>query len=336
MPEIVQTPEQNSPPIEIGSKELIQEAIAAANLEGAANEEGETQEASTEAIAENADEVKETDAPAEPVVETPATEEAPTEPVLSARERFAKAAEEEKAHREENGKLKQWEAKLKERESTIEKAEKFLHELQTDPKAFFEKRMPPTLFEELATEYTQGDRPGPHDNKMSALESKIAQLEKKLEETGTSTQEYQKQQAVNRYMQEVDQAVTGPQFESIREWSKEWEVLTGEKVNLHEAVSQTFMDMQNMYKKAISPIEALEILNEDAQAKLAKIKAYKGTAQAPTQTKEPASEPAATPSISNGMETQSQTNGEEPDDFGGLSLSEYQKKLQAEYMKKVV
>jgi len=249
-----------------------------------------------------------------------------TEPVISAREKFARAAEEEKAQRGENVKLKQWEAKLKEREAEIEKAARYNQELEKDPLSFFEKRMPKDTFEKLVAAYSEGKLASPEDNELSAVKQKIAQLEEQLSKTGERTQEEIGQQRLRNYMQEVDREYVGEDYGVIREYITEWEAFNGERVNLHDAVSEIFVEMLNKYEKSITPAQALEILKEESIERLDRMRRYRKTETEKTQAKEeaPAKDPGNVRQITNSLETQSATGGED-DIPEGMTASEYAK-----------
>lgn len=256
--------------------------------------------------------------PKEPVEATPETEKTPEpapepekEPVetsaeekQSALDRFKASAAEEAAKREEKAEVKEWRDKYTALEGEISELRTLKEQLRTDPLSFFEKHMPVDTYEKLTDLYAKGEKPTAEKSKMTAIEKKLDQVMEAIAESKKTQQQTQQEAWIQNFTRDLDTNAVKEEFAPIREYSARVEELTGQPVNLHMAAAKEFDDFMQMYKKALTPYEVLEILKEKAEERLASIRPK----EQPKEEKKPEPKRAAkkpAPTVTNELETES-------------------------------
>jgi hypothetical protein len=248
----------------------------------------------------------------EPAPEPEKAPEEPTEPQLSARERFAEAAKREATERSERQEVKEWKEKYSALENEVAELRKLQDELKNDPEGFFDRRMPADTYEKLTHAYAEGKKPSPERSQLTSLEKKLERIEQKLEQSHESSQQNQQNAWIANHMMQVDQALaTNPEdYKVIRDYHAEVERVTGDPVNLHMGIAKIFDEMFAMSegKKRLTPRECLEIMKEDSEERMLKIRPETPAIEEEKkpEPKKPTKKPAKT--LTNALETESQVD----------------------------
>ncbi len=204
----------------------------------------------------------------EPNTEPEPDSEPEPEPKLSARDRFSRAAKADREKLEATDRLKEREKALDEREEAYNAALARQKMLEQDPVGFVEK-FHPDLFERMVKIYGEsGQKPGEKkddtDPTVQKLLDRIDGLEKKLDQRG---QEDTKKAQADQYRQIIDESKTllkGDEFRPVREWCALYEEVTGVPVDLEQAIAHEFDGFMAQHKKALTPQQIAEIMNETA------------------------------------------------------------------------
>jgi hypothetical protein len=173
--------------------------------------------------------------------------------------------------------------------------------------AFFEKNLPPDTYEKLTDAYAKGERPGPQNAEIKALRSELSELKEMLKQGQEQVQQQSNVAWISDYMREVDHIISDPKFNPIRDFSNEYEKLTGERVNIHASVAKEYDDFEAMYQKRLTPIEVCEILLERAEERLESYKPQATEETKPVEDKKKTKkfQPESGKTLTNATETQS-------------------------------
>ena len=241
-------------------------------------------------------------------VDPPAEPEAPK---LSKREQFAADAAKEAEGRAERQEVKELQRKYEETQAQLAESLAFQDKLKTDPLSFFEENFEPDTYEKLTHLYAKGEKPSPERAEMLSLRKELKEIKEAIKSTQELTQQSQQAGWIKDFMRDVDRQVVAEDYKAIREYSEQYERLTGNPVNIHQAAAKEYDDFRSMYKKELTPTEVLDILNEKAEERLERSRPETPAVVAATKEPKSARKPAKT--LTNSDETESAPAGEVED-----------------------
>jgi len=200
------------------------------------------------------------------------------EPRLRAREKFNQRAEKEREYR---GKESLWKEREEEYEKTIGTYKRLTEDFQKDPIAYLE-RTDPTAFERWVKRNIEKiDNIGQNKNIISGENGKYNELKKEIENLSKIIQQQQEsvqqtagQTEYRHFMAEIDRILSNKQFDSIKEYSNEYECLTGNKTDFHKVAENIWIDYRKRYPHAqpLTPYEICEIMLDDSESNLTRFR----------------------------------------------------------------
>jgi hypothetical protein len=189
------------------------------------------------------------------------------EPKVSARERFSKAAEEDRVKRENTDRLKAREEALSEREKAAEAALARLEMLEKDPIGFIDKYQP-KLFERMVEVFGEtGKKPGEKPEKSddpAPWEARIKQLEERLAKKEEESQKQETQNHFRRTISDTKEVLKDEKFEPIHAYCELHQELYGVPVDIDASIANEFDTFKHTYGKELTPPQIAEILLETA------------------------------------------------------------------------
>jgi len=295
--------------------------LAKTATEGAEKSDSEAPEAGIEASPETPKTKKVPEPTPEP--ETP-TEEPPKK---SKRELFAEAAAKEASERAERQEIKEWQKKYEETQSQLAEIKAFKDAAERDPLGFVEKYLPPDTYEKLTEVYAKGERPSPDKAELRALRDELKAIKDEIKATREQTSKVQETSWIKDYMHEVDRLATADEFKVIFDYASEVEKLTGEPLNIYQAVAKEYDDFMNFSQgKKLTPRQVLEILAEKAEERISKYRPETPAKEEPKKRTTQAKKPAKT--LTQSDETESEPLSDDVDEYP-TSRDEHLEKIAA-------
>ena len=292
----------------------IDAAIAKTEAEIAEQESSSPDSEAVEAAPEAPEATPKAKKVSKPAQEAEKPVEEPTEPPKkSKRELFAEAAEKEAKERAERQETKEWQRKYEETQAQLAEIKAFKDRAEKDPLGFFEEYLPPDTYEQLTRVYAKGEKPSPEKAELRALRDELKAIRDEIKQTREQTSKVQETSWIKDYMHEVDRLAASDEFKVIFEHGKEVERLTGEPLNLYQAVAGEYDEFMQFSKgKKLTPREVLEILAEKAEERISN---YRTETPAPAEKKESkqARKPAKT--LTNSDESESEPLSDDIDQY---------------------